>query len=57
MTKMIIVIAHSLTRALHADYMWAGASEASEDGDALEGQVIVCEQWFAPPMLCLFRTF
>ena len=24
---------------------------------ALEGQVIVCEQWFAPPMLCLLRTF
>ena len=24
---------------------------------ALEGQAIVCEQWFAPPMLCLLRTF
>ena len=24
---------------------------------ALKGQAIVCEQWFAPPMLCLLRTF
>ena len=24
---------------------------------ALEGQAIVCEQWFAPPMLCLLKTF
>ena len=24
---------------------------------ALEGQAIVCEQWFAPPMLCLLTTF
>ena len=24
---------------------------------ALEGQAIVCEQWLAPPMLCLLRAF
>ena len=24
---------------------------------ALDGRAIVCEQWFAPPMLCLLRAF
>ena len=36
----------------------SGRGVGSLWGDkALEGQAIVCEQWFAPPMLCLFRTF
>ena len=36
--------------------MFRGVGKFGGD-KALEGQVIVCEQWFAPPMLCLLRAF
>ena len=55
--RIIEVLTNSI-RVLVQFYMSAFRGVGSLCGDkALEGQAIVCAQWFAPPMLCLLRTF